>query len=110
MLQKNGHVVTREGMLADIKDFRKYNINAVRTSHYPYDLMWYELCDEFGIYVIDEANIESHRYGYEKGETLAGEPMFEKQHMDHIQKNGQKGYRPSVHYNLVHGQLSRQWH
>lgn len=82
----NGHVVTRESMLADIKDFKKYNINAVRTSHYPNDPVWYELCDQYGIYVIDEANIESHGYGYKKGETLAQEPMFEKQHMNRVQR------------------------
>lgn len=83
---KNGHVVTRESMMADIKDFKKYNINAVRTSHYPNDPLWYELCDKYGIYVIDEANIESHGYGYKNGETLAQEPMFEAQHMDRIQR------------------------
>ena len=82
----NGHVVTRKTMLADIQDFKKYNINAVRTSHYPNDPLWYELCDQYGIYVFDEANIESHGYGYENGETLAQNPMFAAQHMDRIQR------------------------
>lgn len=82
----NGHVVSRESMLADIKDFKKYNINAVRTSHYPNDPFWYDLCDKYGIYVIDEANIESHGYGYKNGETLAQEPMFVNMHMDRIQR------------------------
>ncbi len=82
----NGHVVTRESMIADIKDFKKYNINAVRTAHYPNDPAWYDLCDKYGIYVIDEANIESHGYGYKAGETLAQKPMFELQHMDRIQR------------------------
>ncbi|MEO1012462.1 MAG: glycoside hydrolase family 2 TIM barrel-domain containing protein, partial [Bacteroidota bacterium] len=82
----DGHVVTREDMLADIKDFKKYNINAVRTSHYPNHPMWYDLCDEYGIYVIDEANIESHDYGYANGVTLAQQPMFADQHMGRIQR------------------------
>ncbi|MDC6365896.1 MULTISPECIES: glycoside hydrolase family 2 TIM barrel-domain containing protein [Flavobacteriaceae] len=82
----NGHVVTKETMLADIQSFKKYNINAVRTSHYPNDPLWYSLCDQYGIYVIDEANIESHGYGYGKGETLAQDPQFEEMHLDRIQR------------------------
>ena len=81
-----GHVVTKESMLADIKDFKKYNINAVRTAHYPNDPLWYELCDQYGIYVMDEANIESHGYGYVKGETLAQNPAYAGMHMDRIQR------------------------
>ncbi|MGB3467256.1 MAG: glycoside hydrolase family 2 TIM barrel-domain containing protein, partial [Cyclobacteriaceae bacterium] len=93
----NGHVVTRESMLADIRDFKKYNINAVRTSHYPNDPVWYELCDEYGIYVIDEANIESHGYGYKNGETLAQNPLFVSQHMDRIQRMANRDYNhPSI--------------
>lgn len=81
-----GHVVTKETMLADIKDFKKYNINAVRTSHYPNDPLWYTLCDQYGIYVIDEANIETHGYGYDDGVTLAQDLQFEKMHLDRIQR------------------------
>ncbi|MFH4969453.1 glycoside hydrolase family 2 TIM barrel-domain containing protein [Gaetbulibacter sp. M240] len=81
-----GHVVTKETMLKDIQDFKKYNINAVRTSHYPNDPLWYELCDTYGIYVIDEANIESHGYGYENGVTLGQDPQFEKMHLERIQR------------------------
>jgi beta-galactosidase len=81
----SGHIVTKESMLADIIDLKKYNINAVRTAHYPNDPLWYELCDEYGLYVISEANIESHGYGYNKGETLAGDPQFKKAHMERIQ-------------------------
>ena len=47
-------------MIADIRLMKQFNINAVRTSHYPNDPRWYDLCDEYGLYVIDEANIESH--------------------------------------------------
>ncbi|MHA1697282.1 MAG: glycoside hydrolase family 2 TIM barrel-domain containing protein [Promethearchaeota archaeon] len=55
-----GHAITLERMVQDIKMLKQYNINAVRTSHYPNDPRWYDLCDEFGIYVIDECNLESH--------------------------------------------------
>lgn len=95
----NGHVVTRESMLADIQDFKKYNINAVRTSHYPNDPLWYELCDQYGIYVVNEANIESHGYGYKNGETLAQNPIFADQHMDRIQRMARRDINhPSIIY------------
>ncbi len=81
----NGHVISRESMIADIRDFKRFNINAVRTSHYPNMPEWYALCDEYGIYLISEANIESHGYGYKKGETLAGDPQFKLGHMERIQ-------------------------
>lgn len=65
-----GKAVTEESMIADIKLMKQFNFNAVRTSHYPNDPKWYELCDEYGLYIIDEANIECHgianigRYDY----------------------------------------------
>jgi len=55
-----GHTVTTESMLEDIRLMKQFNINAVRTSHYPNTPEWYDLCDEYGLYVLDEANIESH--------------------------------------------------
>jgi len=58
-----GHAITKEMMLQDITLFKQFNINAVRTSHYPNDPRFYDLCDEYGIYVVDEANIESHGLG-----------------------------------------------
>lgn len=58
----NGKTVSRESMLQDILLMKKYNFNAVRCAHYPNDSQWYELCDEYGIYVVDEANIETHHY------------------------------------------------
>ena len=57
---KRGRAVTEADMLWDIRFMKQYNINAVRTSHYPNQTRWYELCDEYGLYVIDEANLESH--------------------------------------------------
>lgn len=55
-----GRSITKEDMLWDIRFLKRHNINAVRTSHYPNQSLWYELCDEYGIYLIDEANLESH--------------------------------------------------
>ncbi len=60
----NGHVMDEETMLTDIRLMKSHNINAVRTSHYPQPERWYELCNEYGLYLIDEANIESHGIGY----------------------------------------------
>ncbi|NHM30717.1 glycoside hydrolase family 2 TIM barrel-domain containing protein [Neobacillus terrae] len=57
---RSGRAVTKEDMLWDIKTLKQNNINAVRTSHYPNQSLWYELCDEYGVYVIDEMNLESH--------------------------------------------------
>lgn len=57
---RSGRVVTEEDMLWDIRTMKQHNINAVRTSHYPNQTRWYELCDEYGLYVIDEMNLESH--------------------------------------------------
>lgn len=96
---KTAHVVTKADMLADIIDFKKYNINAVRTCHYPNDPYFYELCDKYGIYVVDEANIESHGYGYKKGETLAGNPMFKEQHQNRIERMVRRDFNhPSIIY------------
>ncbi|MCK4344247.1 MAG: DUF4981 domain-containing protein, partial [Bacteroidales bacterium] len=83
--QYTGHVVSEESMLHDIRLFKQNNINAVRTSHYPNDPKWYELCDQYGIYVIDEANIESHGMGY--GErSLAKDPTWKEAHVDRIKR------------------------
>lgn len=57
---RSGRAITKEDMLWDIKTLKQNNINAVRTSHYPNQSYWYELCDEYGIYVIDEMNLETH--------------------------------------------------
>ncbi len=76
-----GYVVSVERMIQDIKIMKELNINAVRTCHYPDDPRWYELCDEYGLYVVAEANIESHGMGY--GErTLAKNPAFAKAHLE----------------------------
>ena len=73
---KKGHVVDRESMMTDIRLMKEMNINSVRTSHYPNDPLWYRLCDEYGLYVVDEANIESHGIGYDPRESLANRPEW----------------------------------
>ncbi len=77
-----GHTISIESMLQDIKLMKQNNINAVRTSHYPNVPKWYDLCDRYGLYVIDEANIESHGMGYAPKRTLGNNPEWEKAHMD----------------------------
>ena len=91
-----GYVVSRERMLQDILRMKQLNINAVRTCHYPDDNLWYDLCDQYGIYVVAEANIESHGMGYGK-ETLAKNPSYKKAHMERNQRNVQRGHNhPSI--------------
>ena len=70
-----GHVISREAMERDIALMKQMNINTVRTCHYPDDPYWYELCDRYGLYVIDEANCESHAQGYEE-RSLAKDVRF----------------------------------
>jgi len=77
----SGHYIPKEVMLQDIRMFKEFNINTVRTSHYPNDPYWYELCDQYGIYVIDEANIESHGMGY-GAESLAKDTAWGPMHME----------------------------
>ena len=91
-----GRTVPRELAELDIKLFKENNINAVRNSHYPQDRYWYHLCDKYGIYVIDEANAESHGYGYGK-ESLAKRPEWIPAVMDRTQRMYHKSKNnPSV--------------
>ena len=78
-----GYVVSLERMIQDIKIMKQLNINAVRTSHYPCDPRWYNLCDEYGIYITAEANLESHGMGYEE-KSLAKFPEYI---VPHIERN-----------------------
>jgi beta-galactosidase len=79
-----GHVMSREGMIEDIRIMKQNNFNLVRTSHYPNVREWYDLCDEYGLYVINEANIESHGMGYHPDRTLGNKPAWEKAHVDRV--------------------------
>ena len=81
-----GYVVTRERMIQDIKIMKRLNINAVRTCHYPDDPIWYELCDEYGLYVTAEANQESHGFGYGDN-SEAKKPNFALQILQRNQHN-----------------------
>ena len=91
-----GYVVTEADMIRDIQIMKQLNINSVRTCHYPDDPLWYSLCDRYGLYVIDEANIESHGMGYGK-ESLANDPAFETAHLERIGRMIRRDYNhPSV--------------
>lgn len=81
-----GYVVSIDRMIQDIKIMKQLNINAVRTCHYPDDPRWYDLCDEYGIYVTAEANLESHGMGY-GDKTLAKNPEFAAMHIERNEDN-----------------------
>jgi beta-galactosidase len=81
-----GHVISRDLMLKDVKLMKEANINTVRTAHYPNDPTWYELCDEYGLYVIDEANVESHGMGYDPDRTLGNKPEWLKAHLNRTER------------------------
>ena len=94
-----GYVVSRERMIEDIRIMKELNINAVRTSHYPNDPQWYDLCDRYGIYVVDEANAESHgiSYGVFGEKALAGNPAYAKAHVERSSRMAQRDKNhPSV--------------
>lgn len=80
---RTGQVTDRETMLRDIQLMKGLNINAVRTSHYPQPALWYRLCDEYGLYLVDEANIESHGAWY-KGIYFSELPEWEAAHLERV--------------------------
>ena len=91
-----GYVVSIERMIEDIKIMKQLNMNGVRTCHYSDDPRWYDLCDEYGLYVVAETNIESHGMGY-GDKTLAKNPIFNKAHIERNQHNVQvQKNHPSV--------------
>ena len=91
-----GYVVSEEDMVKDILIMKKLNINAVRTCHYPNDPLWYTLCDRYGLYVIDEANVESHGMGY-GATTLAKDPQFESAHIERTRRMVKRDFNhPSI--------------
>jgi beta-galactosidase len=83
---ETGHVLDEATMLADIRLMKAANLNAVRTSHYPFPERFYELTSEHGLYVVDEANIESHGYGYDHDKTLGNKPHWKAHHLDRTQR------------------------
>ena len=87
---EKGHVVDRESMLTDIRLMKEMNVNSVRTAHYPNDPLWYRLCDEYGLYVVDEANVESHGIGYDPRESLANRPEWTHVFIDRTERMFQR--------------------
>jgi beta-galactosidase len=83
---RTGRVVSEEYMLRDIELMKQHNINAVRTSHYPNVPRWYELADEYGLYIVDEANIESHGMGYDPQVTLGNDPVWQAAHLERTRR------------------------
>ena len=93
-----GYVMSRERMIEDIKLMKQFNVNAVRTCHYPDDPEWYDLCDEYGLYVCAEANQESHGFYYDK-DAAPTKPQFALPIMERNQHNVQNQFNhPSVIY------------
>ncbi len=92
-----GQYVTRESMLKDIRLMKRFNINAVRASHYPNDGYWYRLCDRYGLYVVDEANIESGGMYFHPEKTLMDKPEWGKAYLDRVQRMVEQGKNhPSI--------------
>ena len=87
---KRGYCMTREEMEEDIRLLKSLNINAVRTAHYPNDPYWYQLCDRYGLYVMDEANIESHGIGYKPDVTLADKEEWALAHRERFTRMVQR--------------------
>lgn len=95
--QVKGYVVSEEDMIQDIRIMKELNINAVRTCHYPDDPVWLSLCDKFGLYVVDEGNIESHGMGYDNGVTLAQDHQYRAAHLIRDKRMVQRDFNhPSV--------------
>ena len=93
-----GYVVTVERMIQDIKIMKRLNINAVRTCHYPDDPRWYDLCDQYGLYLTAEANQEGHAFGYSEDQSRAtAQPEFAKQILERNQHNVEMQFNhPSI--------------
>jgi beta-galactosidase len=81
-----GHLVNRESMMRDIRLLKRNNFNAVRTSHYPNVPEWYRLCDQYGIYVVNEGNIETHDFGRGDNNTINHNPDFREAHVDRMRR------------------------
>lgn len=93
-----GRSITVESIRKDIELMKQHNINAIRCSHYPNREEFYDLCDKYGMYVVDEANIESHGMGYDKDKTLAMKPEWAKAHLDRTER---MFYRDRNHASII---------
>ncbi|TLX71377.1 DUF4981 domain-containing protein [Labilibacter sediminis] len=83
---ERGHYVTTDDMMKDIIMMKQNNINAVRTCHYPNTPEWYQLCDKYGIYLVDEGNIETHGFGNKGDNRLTCSPEWEHAYLDRVQR------------------------
>lgn len=84
--ETTGHVIDEETVMKDIRTMKSNNINAMRTCHYPQQEFWYEMCDKYGLYLVDEADVESHGIGYDKDVTLADKPEWAGAHTDRMKR------------------------
>jgi beta-galactosidase len=84
--EETAKYVPIESMVKDIKLMKQFNVNAVRTSHYPNSPAWYDLCDRYGLYVWDEANIEAHHYGNSKNNRLINDPEWKTAFLDRVER------------------------
>jgi beta-galactosidase len=84
--EETAKYVDLASMVKDIRLMKQFNINAVRTSHYPNSPAWYDLCDQYGIYVLDEANIEVHHYGNDERNRLSNDPAWGPAYLDRVQR------------------------
>lgn len=100
-----GQSVTREDMIEDIKLMKQHNVNAVRTSHYPNQPLWYDLMDEYGFYVIDEGNIETHEFGTNLQNELANNPNWKQAHIDRVAR---MIYRDRNHPSIIMWSLGNE--
>jgi beta-galactosidase len=88
----NGRIITEQSMIEDIRLMKQNNINAVRCSHYPNHRRWYELCDQYGLYVVDEANIEAHGMGacfqaeFDEEKHTSALPPYKAAHIDRVKR------------------------
>ena len=94
---KTGKTISEESMLQDIKLLKQFNLNAVRTAHYPNCARWYELCDEYGLYLVDEANIEAHSLYH----RLCHDPDWATAFLERGQRLVQRDKKPSISHHLV---------
>jgi len=93
----NGYIISPAQMIREMREMKRLNVNAVRASHYPQNNLWYDLCDQYGFYVVAEANIESHGLMYDNERTLAKNPSYEKAHIERNQRSLYRDYNyPSI--------------
>lgn len=84
--EETAKYVPLESMIKDVKLMKQFNVNAVRTSHYPNHPDWYDLCDRYGLYVMDEANIEAHHYGNDPRNRLTNDPAWQTAYLDRVER------------------------